>query len=152
MLFSRAHRCRNTSIPRPPPPMALTSESSRTTIWASVSEVTTLRNSYAESLCTILPSHSTTVSSPILSTVTFSMAKLEHGQYRSFILCMLDHCFRVGAGISRRNEHIWPTATAKSPRLQTEEKTPAVGLGLMGFGLVGHSALTSLAMCLTEVT
>src|ERR1039457_2043937 len=24
--------------------------------------------------------------------------------------------FRVGAGISRRNEHIWPTTTAKSPR------------------------------------
>src|SRR5260370_28692244 len=129
MLFSRAHRCRNTSIPRPPPPMALTSESSRTTIWASVSEVTTLRNLYAESLCIILPSHSTTVSSPILSTVTFSMAKLEHGQYRSFILCMLDHCFRVGAGISRRNEHIWPTRKAKSPRHQRSHALHLVRLG-----------------------
>jgi hypothetical protein len=41
-LCSRAHRCRNTSMPKPPPPMARTSESSRTTIRASVCEVASL--------------------------------------------------------------------------------------------------------------
>lgn len=40
MLWSRAHRCRNTSMPKPPPPMACTFESSSTTIRASVCEVT----------------------------------------------------------------------------------------------------------------
>ena len=42
--ISRAHRCRNASMPRPPPPMARTSESSTTIIRASVCEVTASRN------------------------------------------------------------------------------------------------------------
>jgi hypothetical protein len=44
MLWSRAHCFRNTSIPRPPPSMAYTSESSRTTIRALLCEVTAWRN------------------------------------------------------------------------------------------------------------
>jgi len=128
MLCSRAHRRRNTSMPKPTPPKALTSDRSRTTIWASACEVTTSRNLCADSLCTSLPSHSTTAISPMFSTATFNINSflawfrtsiipptLEHGQYHSFALYTLGHGFRVRAGIPRRNEHIWPMEKEKSP-------------------------------------
>src|ERR1022692_2686903 len=63
----------------------------------------------------------------MFSTATFSMTSfpawsrlrvvpstLVHGQYHSFALCMLGHGFRIGGGIPRRNEHIWPTEKAKT--------------------------------------
>jgi hypothetical protein len=73
MSWSLAHRCRNTSMPRPPPSMALTSERSRTMIRASLCKLTALRNSKAASLRTIRPSHSRTAISPMLSIWIFSI-------------------------------------------------------------------------------
>src|SRR5205809_1481672 len=71
--WSCAHRCRNTSIPRPPPSTARTSERSSTMMRAFRCEVTASHNVNAASFCTTLPSHSTTTSSPIFSICTSSM-------------------------------------------------------------------------------
>src|SRR5438309_6416251 len=96
MPWSRVHCCKYTSMPRPPPPMAYTSERSSTTIRASVCEVTASRNLKAASLPS-LPSHSTTARSLMLSMCTLiSMTSsqrcsvsLKHEPCHRFASCIL---------------------------------------------------------------
>src|SRR5437016_1797798 len=96
MPWSRVHCCKYTSMPRPPPPKTYTSERSSTTIRASPCEVTASRNLKAASLPTILPSHSTTAKSLMLSICALSMTSsqrcsvaLKHEPCHRFASCIL---------------------------------------------------------------
>src|SRR5208282_489475 len=70
---SRAQRSRNASIPKPPPPMASTSDRSKAMMRAAFCACTTLRSWKTESLRMILPLHSTTARSLRFSTCMASM-------------------------------------------------------------------------------
>src|SRR5437762_268038 len=96
MPWSRVHCCKYTSMPRPPPPKAYTSERSSTTIRASVCEVTASRNLKA-SLPTILPSHSTTAKSLLMLSICMlsitssqrCSVALKHERCHRFASCIL---------------------------------------------------------------
>src|SRR5437667_7522168 len=96
MPWSRVHCCKYTSMPRPPPPKAYTSERSSTTIRASVCEVTASRNLKA-SLPTILPLHSTTAKSLLMLSICMlsitssqrCSVALKHERCHRFASCIL---------------------------------------------------------------
>ncbi len=71
--WSCAHLCKNTSVPRPPPPIACMSVRSKTTTRAFVWDVTASRSLKAASLRTNRPAHSTIAVSPRLSMRTLGI-------------------------------------------------------------------------------